>query len=534
MNGFWTDAAVREALGGGAERRHVRAGARARAGAGEQPGTGAAVAPRGTGTGSGAVAHALTHGKGRGTPPSPSPSPSPSPYFTAVATDTRTLTEGALFVALRGERFDAHEFLGEAAAKGARGAVVDRVPDGAPEDLVYYVVPDTLVALGRLARHYRVHLGARVCAIVGSNGKTTTKELARVVLETRYRVHATKGNLNNRIGVPLTVLAAPAETEALVVEAGTNIPGEIAELATILEPDAVIITGIAEEHLEGLGDLEGVLREETSMLPALRPEGFALVADDPAVLVERARELAPRVAVAGWTERADPQFRAESLALDEAGRARFYWRGHEVRLSLHGRPNARNALLALGLGAEWGVDEAAAAAAVATVAPAAMRAEIRRVGGLTVIVDCYNANPASVAAAVDLLISLPRGGGRVAVLGTMRELGSGSAELHRRTAEAVSAAAVDLIVATGEFVAAFEPLADSLGARLVREEDPLDAYPLLARRLTGEEVVLLKGSRGVALERLLPHLEADWADSMPIREVETRRRRDDAGPTTGA
>ncbi len=428
--------------------------------------------------------------------------------YGAVSTDTRELGEGALFVALRGERFDAHEFLGEAAARGARGAVVERRPADAPESLIYYVVPDTLAALGQLARARRRSLSARVCAGTGPNGKTTTQDMARAVLGARYRVHATAANLNNLVGTPLTLLAAPDDAEAIVVEVGTNAPGEIARLAEIVEPDAAIITSVAEGHLEGLGDLEGVLAEKTSLLSELLPGGVALVADEPPELPARARSLAARVRVAGWTGGADADLRAEDIRVDEEGRVRFRWAGHDVRLNFRGRQNARNALLALGLAQEWGVDAQAALRALESLEPSRLRSELYRYGELVVIADCYNANPASVEAALELLESMPRRGGRVAVLGTMRELGSASERLHRRVAERAAAADLDLVVATGEFVPAFEHLAERMGARLIREEEPLAAYDALEPRLRGGEVVLLKASRGVALERLLPRLEA--------------------------
>lgn len=430
--------------------------------------------------------------------------------YAGVVTDTRTLSAGSLFVALRGERFDAHEFLGAAAAAGATGAVVERIPEGAPAELEYYVVADTLAALGALARHYRRQLRARVVAIVGSNGKTTTKELTRAALGGSYRVHATAGNLNNLIGVPLTLLSAPRDAEALVVEVGTNAPGEVARLGAIVEPDAVLVTSIAEEHLEGLGDLEGVLREETSILGALPEDGVALVAEEPAELVERARQLAPRLGVAGLSAAADPGLRGEKVVLDAEGRVGFRWGRQEVRLDFRGRMSARNALLALGLAAEWGVPPEVAVAGLARAEAPALRAEVLRYGELTVIADCYNANPASLEAAVELLASLPRRGGRIAVLGSMRELGPTSAVLHRRVAEVVAAQELDLIVATGDFAEAFAPLAEGLGERLLSAEDPLAAYASLSRRLRGGEVVLLKGSRGVALERLLPLLEKDF------------------------
>jgi UDP-N-acetylmuramoyl-tripeptide--D-alanyl-D-alanine ligase len=367
---------------------------------------------------------------------------------------------------------------------------------------------------------------------VGSNGKTTTKELARAALAAHYRVHATTGNLNNLVGVPLTLLAAPADAEALVVEVGTNAPGEVARLAAIVEPDAVIVTSIGEEHLEGLGDLEGVLAEETAILPALPPEGVALVADEPAILVERARELAPRVRVAGWGELAEDALRPDRVELDDEGRVVLGWRGGEVTLPLRGRVNARNALLALGLAEAWGIRPADALAALGAARAPAMRSEVHRYGELLVIADCYNANPASVEAAVELLCSMPRRAGRVAVLGTMRELGPASESLHRRLADAVATAGLDLVVATGEFAAAFEPHAAALGSRLIQAEDPIAAYAPLAERLGGGEVILLKGSRGVALERLLPHFEKDFSDPA-VAAGETRRAGDGAARATG-
>lgn len=430
--------------------------------------------------------------------------------YASVGTDTRTLEEGALFVALHGENFDGHDFLDAAAERGARAAVVDRIPDGAPP-LRYYRVPDTLMALGRLGRYHRRELDVRVAAITGTNGKTTTKEMARAVLATRYRTHATAGNLNNLIGAPLTLLAAREDAEALVVEIGTNAPGEIARLAELVEPQVGVITGVAEGHLEGFGTLEGVLREKTSLLARLATGGVAVVADEPASLPERARSLSRRVRVAGWTDRADPDLRASGLRIEEDGRVRFRWQGHEASLPFGGAAHVRNALLALALGLEWGVDRDEALAALASLEPPKLRGEIRRYGDLQVLVDCYNANPASLAAAVDTMVHMPRRGGRVVVVGSMLELGRRSDALHRRSAEALAAADVDLIVATGLFVPAFRPLAAGLGDRLIMEPEPESAFEPMAERLSGDEVVLLKASRGVALERLLPALESRFA-----------------------
>jgi UDP-N-acetylmuramoyl-tripeptide--D-alanyl-D-alanine ligase len=451
--------------------------------------------------------------------------------FTGVSTDTRQIEHGALFVALRGEVHDAHAYLAQAHEAGAAGAVVDHVPDGAPDDLHYYVVADTLEALGRLARCRRRQLFARVCAVAGSNGKTTTKELLRAALSPRFRVHATSGNFNNLIGAPLTLLATPDNAEVVIAEIGTNMPGEIAQLAAIVEPDAVVITGISAEHLEGLGDLDGVLREETSVLPWIPLDGAVVVSDDPPVLAERARHMHASVQVAGITDVADEDLRGADVTLDEEGRVRFRWAGRDVALELRGRHNARNALVALGIAQAWGVPVLDAIAGVEALQPPKMRTEFHRIGDLIVIADCYNANPASVNAAVDLLTSMPRRGGRVAVLGSMLELGSGSADIHREIADDVAGLDIDYIVATGEFVNAFAAHADTLGARLVRVSDPVEAWEPLSQALTGSEVVLLKGSRGVALERLLPRLQEQWGSFHPHGEASGSRAIDS---TTGS
>lgn len=445
------------------------------------------------------------------------PEPGAEATYDRVGTDTRALTQGSLFVALAGERFDAHDFLGQAAAAGATGAVVTRVPDDAPEGLRYYVVENTLHAFGRLARHRRRRLGARVVGVVGSNGKTTTKDLLRAALGARYRVHATQGNFNNQVGLPITLLAAPDDAEVLVLEMGTNEPGEIEILSRIAEPDAAIVTAIAEEHLEKLGDLDGVLREETAVLPALPPEGLGIVAEEPGSLPERAREMLgeARVRVAGFGDAADlrPDGGREGVRLLEDGTTRWGWRGRELHLPLRGVHNVRNALLALGLAEAWGVEPDAAVRALEALPPPKLRGEWHRIGGVRVIADCYNSNPYGLEAAVDLLASLPAGGEKIVVVGTMRELGEQAAALHRRSAEALAArlgTGVDRIVATGDFVPAFAGL-DADG-RLLTETDPIAAFERVAPSLRGDETILLKASRGETLERWLPLLEQRFND----------------------
>ena len=423
--------------------------------------------------------------------------------FSGISTDSRHIEPGALFVALKGERFDAHEYLGEVAHKGARGAVVSRVPDNAPDGLILYRVEDTTVALGKLGTYRRRQVGAKLCAVTGSNGKTTTKEILKAMLSAKYRVHATAGNFNNLVGVPLTLLATPDDAEVIVAELGTNAPGEIARLAEIVEADAAVVTAISEEHLEGLGDLRGVLEEETALLPSLEANGLAVVADEPPELATRAKERTANVQVAGWSDRAD--VRADHVDLDENGHVTFRWQGRQIHLPLRGRHNARNALIALAIALHFGVDADAAIAQLSTLKPAKMRGEVHEYGDMKVIVDCYNSNPASLSAAIDLLASMPHHGRRVAIVGSMLELGPTSAELHRNAVAEITARDFDVIVATGQFADAFKNVETS--GRLIRAQEPIDAFASLADELHGNELILLKGSRGVALERLLPKIE---------------------------
>src|SRR5256886_815955 len=268
-----------------------------------------------------------------------------------VATDTRHLTPGARCVALEGDRFDAHAFLDQAKAQGAAAAVVRQ---GTPpvQGLPFFEVPDTLVALGLLARARRRRLppGSPVVGVTGSSGKTSTKEMIRAVLATTYRVHATGGNLNNLVGVPLTILAAPDDAEALVVEAGASVPGEIPRLRDVIEPTIAVITNVGYAHVEGFGSLAGVMQEKLALLEGAR---VAVVGTDPAALAAEARRRVPTI-VAGAGPPAD--VRPDAAELDDGGHARIVWRGHAVTLPVVGFHHIENAMLALAVGREGGAD----------------------------------------------------------------------------------------------------------------------------------------------------------------------------------
>lgn len=423
--------------------------------------------------------------------------------FPHISTDTRALVAGDLFVALKGERFDAHSFLAEARARGAAAAVVRRGTTPVP-GLPYFEVDDPLAALGALGRARRRAFapGTPVVAITGSSGKTSTKELVAAALAPRYRVHATAANLNNEIGVPLTLLAAPDDAQALVIEAGASVPGEIARLRAVIEPTIAVITTVGFAHVEGFGSLAGVLHEKLSLLDGVP---LAVVGTDPPELGREARRRT-RTIVAGSTPAAE--LRADSVRLDEDGRCVLRWRGREVTLPLFGLHQGDNAMLALAVAREAGVEAEAALAALARVAVPGGRGLVSRQGDLTIIDDTYNANPGSLARAMESAVQLARARGRplAVVVGTMLELGPESARLHAAAAADIVRCEPQLVGAVGEFAAAFAPYRARLGERLLVAENAAALGPRLRDALRGNEVVLLKASRGVALEQVLPHL----------------------------
>jgi UDP-N-acetylmuramoyl-tripeptide--D-alanyl-D-alanine ligase len=431
-----------------------------------------------------------------------------APVFQGVTTDSRKVRAGELYVALLGERFDGHRFVASALEAGARAAVVSRPVEGVSGDLLY-VVDDTLVALGNLAAYRRQALPATVVGITGSAGKTTTKELTASALSGGLRVHATRGNLNNRVGLPLTLLSAPEDAEVVVAEMGTNEPGEIGILARIARPDVAVITTVGESHLEKLGSTQGVLQEKLDLLREL-PEGAqAVVGDEGPELPAGAREIVPDLRVAGWSYVADPDLRPKAVEVDPTGCHRFRWQRVDVALKIPGRHVVLDALLALAVAQMLGVDPVEAAEGLSRVEASALRGEVRRIGGLTLVLDCYNANPQSVRASLEVLDAMGGSGRKVVVLGTMLELGALGPDLHRDVLEEALQRGADILVATGEFARAANGSEEGTG-NLIVEEDPARAYRRLRERLTGTEVVLLKASRGVALEALVPHFEEDF------------------------
>ena len=425
--------------------------------------------------------------------------------FKTISTDTRTPSPDSLFVALKGENFDAHNFLEQAKAQGAAAAVVRR---GTPpvEGLPFFEVEDTLDALGLLGRARRRMLpeGTPVVAITGSSGKTSTKEMIRAALGARYRVHATSRNLNNRIGVPLTILSAPDDTEALVVEAGASVPGEIAKLRDIIEPTIAVITNIGYAHVEGFGSLEGVIAEKLSLLDRAP---VAIIGSGPDAMWPEARRRTQVIPAALGGKSSDDALLDRYL--DRDGHPQIALdSGEKITLPALGIHQLENAQIALAVAQRAGVEHDAAVRALVGLELPEGRGDVREIGGMVVIDDTYNANPASLRRAVQTADWLARRQRRplVVVVGTMLELGPESARLHAEAAREIAQRQPALVAAVGSFARAFEPLREALGGRLITAADAVSLGPKLKSVLRGNELVLLKASRGIALERVLNHL----------------------------
>ena len=433
------------------------------------------------------------------------PSPAGAREFLAVSTDTRTIAEGTLFVALRGERFDAHDFLPEAVRAGASALVVSDATRAVGVGVPVYVVRDTRVALGALARFRREAWAKPVIAVGGSNGKTSTKAMLAAMLAGAYDVHATAGNLNNEIGVPLTLLALPDDADVAVIEAGTNSPGEIARLRAMINPDVTVITSIGEEHLEGFGDLAGVLREELALTvsvpvvvaPAAHPEVAAGITGE-----------GQQVVVAGLDEGHVQPLRWQ-LRADGSGTLTFA--DGELHVPLRGVHNLRNAMLAVTVARGFGVSLEQMQFGLSRMARPSMRAAVESVGPALLVNDAYNANPPSMRAALDLLEAVGQNRPLVAVLGSMRELGAGADALHDDIARDAIRRPLVLIVGIGDFVGALHRVAPDDPRVITADDAPMAAEELL-RRAPPTSAILLKGSRGARLERLVAPITA-WATS---------------------
>ncbi len=423
-----------------------------------------------------------------------------------ISTDTRRIAPGDCFLALIGDTFDGHDFLRDAIDLGATAVIVSRPGRTAGLGVPVFAVRDTLVALGALARYRRRAWNGTVIGVAGSNGKTTTKELLRATLGACFTVHATTGNLNNLIGAPLTLLALPDDADVAVIEMGVNVLGEMARLRNIVEPDIAVMTSVSEEHLEGLGNLEGVMREESELFDGAK---IAVVpASQPEVAVA-ARRRAARVVSAGLDS---GDVRASRWSVGADGLGEIEIDDTTVRPPARGAHNLRNAMLALAVARELGMSMPDAARGVSRATFPSMRMEMAPLGKgrATLINDAYNASPASMRAAIDMLAGAGLGRQRVAVLGTMRELGTHAPRLHQELARAALESPVEIVAGMGEIGEALRSVGSN-DPRVVVGSDVEELWAALEPRLAPNAVILLKASRGVKLERLVPPL-TEWAN----------------------
>ncbi len=431
-----------------------------------------------------------------------------------VVTDSRAVRAGDLFVALAGERFDGHEFVLAAARAGAVAVMVRRgasIPDDPGCGVL--AVEETRQALGRLAARYRAELDLRVIAVAGSNGKTTTKELLASVVRQRFNTHCSPASYNNEVGVPLTLLGLDRAHQVAVVEAGTNHPGELAGLLEMIRPDWGVMTSIGREHLEYFGDLEGVIAEESELARCL-PEGgrLFLLGDHPAASVIAARTRAEWVRV-GVGEENDWRLgvtRYEGGGMFfEVDTGRWGLSGG-YRVNLVGRHQVLNAVLAMAVGAELGLDREEVGRGLAECGGAPRRMQLWEGQGIRVLDDSYNANADSTLAALQTLVDLPCQGRRMAWLGDMAELGAASEPAHAEIGRRAAELGVDQLSAVGSMAGVMGAAARAAGLNRVVELATPEAAAHAVRRLVRRgDLVLVKASRATRLEQVSDALRTE-------------------------
>lgn len=415
-----------------------------------------------------------------------------------ICTDTRKITDGCLFVCLKGENFDGNTFARQAAEAGAACVVTNDT--SLSGDDRFFVVDDTLETLQQLALYHRKQLSIPVIGITGTNGKTTTKELVSNVLQTKYRITFTQGNLNNHIGVPLTLLSIPADTEIAIVETGANHPGEIADLCRMVLPTFGIITNIGTAHIEGFGSRENIVATKRAMYDAVMANGGTLfVNGTDETLCECAGDYDYQILYGNCDESVctghifamDPYLSVTCAAPDEEGNA------PEVTFRTHltGDYNLPNILCAIAVGLTFGVSLEAATAAIRDYVPTNHRSQVSTVGTNTVIADYYNANPTSMSAAIRNLAAL-QAGRKAAILGDMLELGAVSHEEHLRIYELCKENGIDAL-----FVGACFKELNIGDMKVFSNVDELNGY--LQEHPFSETMILVKGSRGIHLEKVV-------------------------------
>ena len=439
------------------------------------------------------------------------PIPDNTPLIKTICTDTRAMKPDSLFIAIKGENHDAHEKLQAAAAGGAVAALVERVPLSFPPDCPLILVASTRVAMGRLATHVRRQMKGTVIVIGGSNGKTSTKYLIHSVLQSNLRGSISPKSFNNDIGVPLAIFPAEPSDDYLVLEIGTNHPGEVRALSEMAQPDIAVITCISAEHLEGLGDIDGVRREEAGIIAGLNPPGTLIVNGDDEKFLDLISVFPGKKITFGFARHNDVV--ATHAECDEIG-VRFRLNGQRrVFVPMLGRHVASNALAAIAVARDMGVTDDEIILALAQAHGPDMRLQIEKINGLTLLNDAYNANPASMRAALETVSNLPANGRRIAVIGDMRELGEHSARYHREAGEFAAHCNLDVLICVGDSAKQLADAARTSGMpneSVTQYDDITAAAKSIPWLLKTGDLVLFKASRSVALETVVKSCVA-WA-----------------------
>lgn len=429
--------------------------------------------------------------------------------FNAVSTDSRTLKRGQLFIALRGETYDGHNFLEKAVGAGAGGLVVSHLAD-LPQHIPVVLVNDTLQALQSLAAYNRIRISAFLVGVTGSTGKTTTKDILASVLATRLVTHKTSGNYNNEVGLPHTLLQMGHDCQAAVVEMAMRGAKEIDALCRIAKPDCAVITTINETHMELLGDLSSIAAAKGEILAHIPSEGFALLPAESPFIKREAAHCKGRVIFFGTGGDAD--IRAENIRSTGRGSAFDVVIGDRrdhYTLPIPGRHNVVNALAAIGVAGEMGLTTAEIARGLEAVDLTGMRLEITSAGGIKIINDSYNASPASTRAALQTLADIAAGGRKIAVLGDMLELGQRALPGHQEVGAAASGLQIDYLITVGELAQNIQRGAHSAGmdrGRALHCRDNQEAVKILKNILLPGDTVLVKGSRGMKMESIVQSL----------------------------
>ncbi len=439
----------------------------------------------------------------------------PASLVRNLTTSSRQAKSGDLFVALKGDRFDGHDFVEQSARQGAGGAIVKQgwFAPVLPDSFAVIEVGDVLQAYQQIAASYRRSLPLKVIAITGSNGKTSTKDFTAAVLEHRFQVMKTQGNLNNHIGVPQTLLSAGADDQFAVLELGMNHPGEIAPLAAMALPDTAIITNIGTAHIEFMKTRAAIAQEKGTLAEAIDNTGHVILPAEDDFAASIAQRTSAQIVTVGL-HRGD--LRADSVVGSIHGSHFQLVEGDiklDVRLPVPGLHMVVNALLGVAAGRIHGMSLHDCAAGLEAVQLTKGRLEWKRVAGLQILDDSYNANPDSMVAALQTLARMPTDGRRIAVLGRMGELGDHSEAGHRRVGDAVASERIDFLITVGPEA---EHIAENARTGGVREiaavADVAEAAQWLEAVAHGDDLVLIKGSRSAAMENIisaLTHLRAD-------------------------